>query len=417
VTVAACDASIGENAARQTRQATHPRHYIRGRMRAPACAAPLLVALAVAGGVARPAFAQTAAAPDTAAQEAPVDDAPDAAAAEGRLAIHGYLTQGYAASDGTPFYGIRGQASSDFRYAALQFRYDRDADGFLVQVNHRRLGKSPITTFESAVNVNWAFYERRTDAGSSLRVGRVPVPRGIYNEQRSIGVVLPFYRAPVIFYDEGAYFSETIDGVVLSHTFMRESPWSIEVNGYGGGWSLLAYDQTGSEYLVNRIRAENAVGTQLWVNTPVEGLRVGSSYQRYRWENQTDGMRQDVQEFQASVDAAFPRVTVRAETMMQDYETDDYYASYLQTGINVTPKLAFHTQFEYAYERNWDWGVYTPSFDWHKAAGVGFNYKLNPALVLKLEHHWNKGIQVEQPADPATAPRFRYAIASLSASF
>ena len=380
--------------------------------------------LAAAG---RPANAQDEAAPDTLTLVAMVQDSaarspapparPAPVTAEGRLNIHGYLTQGYAASDGTPFYGIRGQGSSDFRYAALQFRYDRDANGFLVQVNHRRLGKSPITDFESAVNVNWAFYERLTDGGSSLRVGRVPVPRGIYNEQRSIGVLLPFYRAPVIFYDEGAYFSETIDGVVLSHTFMRESPWSLEVNGYGGGWSLLAYDQTGTEYVVNQIRAENAVGTQLWLNTPVEGLRVGSSYQRYRWESQTDGMRQDVQEFQASVDATFPRLMLRAETMLQDYETDDYYASYVQAGINVTPKLVLNTQVEYAYERDWQFDVYTPAFDWHRAAGVGVNYKFNPALVLKLEHHWNKGIQVEQPADPASAPRFNYAIASLSASF
>jgi hypothetical protein len=37
--------------------------------------------------------------------------------------------------------------------------------------------------------------------------------------------------------------------------------------------------------------------------------------------------------------------------------------------------------------------------------------------VAKLEHHWDKGIQVEQPADPMAAPRFRYAIASISASF
>lgn len=336
---------------------------------------------------------------------------------EGRLSIHGYLTQGYAVSDGTPFYGMTDQGSTDFRYAALQFRYDKKENGFLVQVNHRRLGKSPITDFESALNVNWAFYERRTEQGLAIRVGRVPVPRGIYNERRSIGVVLPFYRAPVIFYDEGAYFSETIDGLVLSKTFWSDRTWNLDAHLYGGGWYLLAYDQTGSEYVVNRIRSENAIGSQLWVNTPIEGLRFGASAQTYRWESLTDGMTQQVKEYQASVDATFSRFMVRAETELMDFTTDDYYASYLQTGINLTRKLSFNTQFEYAYERNWSFPVYEEEFDWHKAAGVGIVYKFAPSLVFKAEHHWNKGIQVEQPADPANPPRFSYGILSLSASF
>src|SRR6476660_7717790 len=67
---------------------------------------------------------------------------------DGQLAIHGYLTQGAAVSHGAQFYGMTDQVSTDFRYAALQFRYDRKKDGFLLQVNNRRLGSSPITNFE-----------------------------------------------------------------------------------------------------------------------------------------------------------------------------------------------------------------------------------------------------------------------------
>ena len=39
------------------------------------------------------------------------------------------------------------------------------------------------------------------------------------------------------------------------------------------------------------------------------------------------------------------------------------------------------------------------------------------SLVFKIEHHWDRGIQVEQPSNPMTPPKFRYVIASLSASF
>lgn len=355
---------------------------------------------------------------------ATVSRAQETTIADGRLNIHGYLTQGYAKSDGTPFYGIRDEGSTDFRYAALQFRYDRGQDGFLVQVNHRRLGESPITDFESSVNLNWAFYQRSSKDGSSaIKIGRIPVPRGIYNEQRSIGVILPMYRAPVIFYDEGAYFSETIDGAVANHTFNADGRWTVDANLYGGGWSLLQYDQSGDVYAIGRVRAENAIGTQLWLNTPVDGLRLGVSGQRYHWKSVDNDdpaldWDQDVWEVQGSLDASFSRAMLRAETELQKYETDDYYASYVQLGAGLTRKLWVYGLAEYAVERDQTFAPDLPGdFDWHRAAGVALNYRLTPTFVLKAEHHWNKGIQVEQPADPLTPPKFQYTILSASASF
>lgn len=342
---------------------------------------------------------------------------------DGQLGIHGYLTQGYAASDGVPFMGIRDGGSTDFRYAALQFRYDRGQDGFLVQVNHRRLGRSPITEFESSMNLNWAFYERRSESGTTaLKVGRIPVPRGIYNEHRNVGVILPFYRVPVIFYDEAAYYSETIDGAVVRHSFAPGARWGLDASVYGGGWSLLQYDQFSDEYAIGRVRAENAVGTQLWLRTPIQGVRLGASAQRYDWTSVDQGIdqdRQDVWEAQLSLDAMLPRVMLRAESMLQNYEIDDYYANYVQVGVQPVSRLWVYGQGEYAYERNATYLDGGPrDFDWHRAAGAGLAFHLTPQFVLKAEHHWNRGVQVEQTvADVMAPPSFRYFILSASASF
>jgi len=339
----------------------------------------------------------------------------------GRLTVHGYLTQGYAVSDGAQFYGITNQGSTDFRYAALQFRYDKNQDGFLLQLNGRRLGVSPITNFESSVNVNWMFYERRMENGTQLRIGRVPVPRGIFNEERSIGVLLPFYRVPVIFYDEGAYFSETIDGAVLSHTFHDDKSWSLDAHLYGGGWSLLSYDQSGATYAIGRVRAENAVGTQFWLKTPIDGLRFGASAQHYLWHSIDDTgaltAKQNVYELQGSMDGNFSRGYLRAETELLHFETDHYYGSYAMAGYKLTRSFSVNVMGEYAYERDWKAGNYPVSFDWHKTVGVGVNYYFSPSLVFKVENHWDKGIQVEESASPLDPPKFRYFIASLSAAF
>ena len=342
--------------------------------------------------------------------------APAAAQSTGSLQIHGYLTQGYAVSDGSQFYGITEHGSSDFRYAALQFRYDKKQDGFLLQVNHRQLGASPIGDFESNLNVNWAFYQRTLANGSWVKVGRVPVPQGIYNEQRSIGILLPFYRPPAVFYDEGAYFSETIDGVVMAHSFRRDLPWSVDVYAYGGGWTQLWYDQTGAEYAIGASRAENAVGAQMWLNLPIEGVRVGVAGQRYRLDYGDDEF-ESVQQYQASFDATRERWFLRAESQMQQYEPDRFFSSYAQLGVKVTPKLGVNVQQELSNVTRWEIAPWPEEFDWHRATGVGATYAFTPTLVLKLEHHWNEGVQVEQASDPTAPPRFAYTIASVSAAF
>jgi hypothetical protein len=211
----------------------------------------LLPALALLCGArlsAQDAPADGSAAPDTTHATPPSSAAPTPRSLADRFSVHGYLTQAWAASTGVKFYGITGRPSTDIRYAAVQARFAATpSDHFLVQLNHRRLGRSPITDFESDVNLNWAFYQHTFDDGTSLKVGRMPIPRGIYNELRSVGVALPTYRPPVVLYDEGAYFSETIDGVVASRTFAADRAWSVEAHAYFGGWRSLVYDTWSEE--------------------------------------------------------------------------------------------------------------------------------------------------------------------------
>ena len=340
------------------------------------------------------------------------------AALPDRFAIHGYITQGWGRSTGPAFYGITARPSTDFRYAAVQARFRAtDKDLFLVQLNHRRLGRSPITDFESDVNLNWAFYQRSFGDGTTLKAGRVAIPRGIYNELRSVGVALPMYRPPVVFYDEGAYYSETIDGVVASRTFLEDSPWSVEAHAYAGGWRSLAYDTWSTEYSVSRVRAENAIGAQLWLHTPVEGVRIGLASQRYDYDFDSDEPY-ETKEWHVSLDATRERGFLRSEAQIQNYGMDKFYAGYVQLGAHLTPTLLLTGEFQRSRDTDVKYGENLPSdFEWHRSDGVGLSYAFSPSFVLKVEHHWDRGIQVEQPADPMRPPSFRYAIISLSASF
>ena len=337
-----------------------------------------------------------------------------------KVSVHGYLTQGWGKSTGAAFYGLSGDASTDFRYAALQLRYlPTDQDQFVVQLNHRRLGRSHITDFESDVSLNWAFYQHAFKDATTVKIGRMPIPRGIYNELRAVGVSLPMYRPPVVFYDEGAYYSETIDGAMASHTFAENSPWSVESTVYVGGWRSLAYDTWSPEYSIQRVRAENAVGTQLWLNTPVDGVRFGAAVQRHN-DRYDDGTEMELKEWHASFDATRERWFLRAEGEVQDYSaSDELYVGYIQANVKPTDKLGITGEIQRSRDTEvlYGEGALPSSFEWHRSDGIGLSYAFRPSLVFKIEHHWDRGIQVEQPSNPMTPPKFRYVIASLSASF
>jgi hypothetical protein len=339
---------------------------------------------------------------------------------EPKFSVHGYLTQGWGKSDGTQFYGLTSESSTDFRYAALQLRYSATpSDQFVVQANHRRLGRSQITDFESDVNLNWAFYQRSFGNGMAVKIGRMPIPRGIYNELRSVGVVLPMYRPPVVFYDEGAYYSETIDGLIASRTFFESAPWSLEAHAYVGGWRSLAYDTWSEEYSVSRVRARNAIGAQLWLTTPIDGVRLGAAAQRHddTWE---DGEQEELKEFHLSLDATRERYFVRAEGQLQNYVgSDKLYTGYVQASYRITQRLGLIGEGQRSRDTEVTYVEDLPgsSFEWHRSDGVGLSYAFTPSLVFKVEYHWDRGIQIEQPAHPLAAPKFRYVIASLSASF
>src|SRR6185295_2209749 len=98
------------------------------------------------------------------------------------ITVHGFLTQAYASTDGHQFVGITEGGTTDYRSAALQLRADMTRkDSFAILIAHERLGESPVMSFRDEVELDWLFYEHRF-ASSAVKVGRVQIPFGIYNE-------------------------------------------------------------------------------------------------------------------------------------------------------------------------------------------------------------------------------------------
>jgi hypothetical protein len=349
------------------------------------------------------------------AQE-PQDEAPAQ-----KYSIHGYLTQAFAKSDGDQVIGIGNEGTTDYRRAAVLVRFTPSTkDTLVIQLAHRRLGLSPSLAFEPDVKLDWAFYERRLAENTSVRVGRIPQPMGLLNETRYVGTLLPFYRTPYNFYQEGSFTSETVDGLALRHSTSPASAWSVEASAYGGGYSMVEQTENG----LVKPRAEKTVGGQLWINTPVSGLRFGAGAQRLNLTGTAlvSDKKDSWKTYSASAEYVGARVKLQSEyrkTKIQDARVG-FQAYYVYGGVNVTSRLSLHGQFD---SSSLDLSVNTAREfrieKYYEDWTAGATFAVRPDVVLKAEYHWSESQLLETNIRPLGAPSrpVNYGIVSMSVSF
>ncbi len=341
---------------------------------------------------------------------------------QSKIHVHGHLTQAYAFTDGRQVLGIPDKGTTDYRTLALQFGYAlNDNSKLVIQFSHRRMGLSPVATLEDEVKLDWAFAEYRFTETISGKIGKVQLPVGIYNEVRDVGTILPFYRIPFYTYGEGIWSSETVDGIVLSAYILQDSPWNLDISVFYGGWDLVEANDPTTPVMA---RVEDGAGGQLWLNTPVDGLRVGLAGHRATLSggNRVAGKRDHLTTWTASLDASFERFTFQAEYIDLRFDIGSWKPSYAHLGYNITEKLRANAQIDLGrikFEINEPF--FSASADANnKDYAIGFNYRLSSNLVLKAEHHWMKGYLIDDnPPNVFTDDpvKVQYTIISASASF
>lgn len=348
--------------------------------------------------------------------------APEAETAmEPRVVIHGYFSQAYANSSDHQLVGVPDSGTFDYRRMALLFRGNIGAkDTLVVQLAQRRLGESPVMPIEPDLKLDWAFYEHRFGDATSVRVGRIPTPLGLYSETRYVGTLLPFYRAPFNFYQEGSFTSENVNGLRVAHTFGANQPWNLEAQAFGGGFSMI------ESYFgnVNRAHSDDVMGGQLWLSTPLEGLRFGVGGDVFDVKDTilTDDGKDKWKTWIASAELSRTRYRLQAEysqIRLRDAEAV-VKAFYAYAGFHVSEKLVAHVQHD---RSSVTLGRTPPTIlpDYYTDTTLGISYAFLPSVVAKAEHHWAKGRMIEDekvPLAPGFGPyKGNYVIFSVSASF
>lgn len=346
-------------------------------------------------------------------------------AQDDRFSFHGSVNAAVARSDGLGVFGIDKDGTSDYRAVAMLFGYKVSDEGRIAtQLLHRRIGTSPLSASEPALGVVWAFYEHRFENGSAVKLGRNPLPRGVFNEVRFIGTLLPFYRVGSTVYGETL---EYIDGAVATHTFEISDAWRLEGAAFVGGFDVRAVLPSASGGQVIKLRAENSAGTQLWLHTPIEGVRLGAFMNNYQ---QTPNATRPAASRSGrtttslfSLDVVRQQAFVRAEyTAFRTEGVTGYEGWYTLAGVKPSERLTLAAEYSTANSRvSLPAPVEPLTVPVSKDIALGLAWAATPGLVFKLEGHRQDGYSfdtsVPTVVPPASGPPFRATLAPASRAF
>ncbi len=309
----------------------------------------------------------------------------------------GFINWGYGVSENFDYSGVSENGTADLHTVALQFRLAlADRNELVLQLANDSVGTSPSNELRDDIEIDWLFYRRVLSDEFSVRVGRVPLPIGIYNEIKDVGTLLPFYRPSGSFYGDGTWTSDSVDGIVLTYESAATGDWSFDGHLYYGEWERIEFANATLDYTTADIK--NAIGAWLWINTPVEGLRIGLGANHLEVQDTILRRGEDITEetLYASVDAAFDPWTVRIEYSQRSWAGGRFTPWYAEVDVRLTDRLHAAARYENAdlrFEIPF-LTVFEESLEEVKT--IGLRYDVLPNLTAKLEHQWFEGYsQVE----------------------
>lgn len=341
------------------------------------------------------------------------------ASTQPNFSAHGYLTQAFGISNGNQYFGIPSDGTTDYRKLALQFRYDIDVNNnIVVQFSHLRLGRSDLNNAINPVELDWAFAEHRFSENTSMKFGRVLLPLGIYNEIRDVRTLLPFYNPSMNLYGDVAWTNETVDGILFSQIIAPNSPWNLEADLYFGHWTRFEFNH---ETQYQKAEIDNGLGMQLWLNTPIEGLRFGVAGNRHRATGGLYGANKFYDKILLlSMEGVFEHFELQTECMQLFRADSKIRIYYGHAGLNLSPRLTLHAQADFLNVMFDNLFFGKIDAQWNTDYALGVNYRFHPNFVFKLEGHYNRGYFIEaQIVNPFVDDKYEtiYSILSLSASF
>lgn len=198
----------------------------------------------------------------------------------------GFLSQGYLVNTGhNDYLGNSSEGTFDFREYAANLSYSHGRWRIGGQAFGQKLGRYG----DDQIKLDWATVDYQVAQWFGLRAGRVKLPRGLYNEALDLDSVRPFVLLPQSVYDNRLRdFSAAFDGGMAYGNVSLHRGGSLDYRAFYGRMPLSLtsgasdYFNTDAPFPNTAINIGSAWGGTLFWNTPLDGLRVGYSFSRFK---------------------------------------------------------------------------------------------------------------------------------------
>lgn len=352
-----------------------------------------------------------------------------------RLRIHGFASQAVLETSANRYFGNSPETSLDLTELGLNgFFQLTNQLSFSAQVLSRRAGE----LYDGEPSLDYALGDltlaSTADGRAGLRIGRIKIPLGLYNETRDVPFTRPTIFLPqVIYYDRLRNLILSTDGLMIyGESFL---PWGNLSVMLGGGraviddnveWGFLGGDFDGSM----ETGGNSYVGS-LWYETQGGAFKAGLSGVTVplRFKADTASIlgpgKIDVAYWIGSLQYNAELFTLSAEYGRLPLEWKDFgpywpYSKqttegyYLQGGYRILPELELTLRYEEGFQDRNDRsgkrlsalteGV-TPPFDYYtKIFTAGLRWYILPNLMVELDYARHQGsfhLSIRENPDPS----------------
>ena len=340
------------------------------------------------------------------------------------LRINGFLSQGYIESSGNNYLGDSLNGSfqlNEFGLTVNSAVTDNLRLGF--QLLSRDLGAEG----NNDVLIDWAMADYRWQDWLGIRLGKVKLPIGLYNQGRDSDFLRPMVFLPQSIYDEGkrTLVVAAVGGSLYGNVSLGRSG-DLEYQAYYGSVDFRSDSgqARGMEQLAARIARQRHLGTvddleadnlyvyggSLIYNPPLDGLRAGVSY----FTGQTDfdfdvgGVEGDAQgtmkDFVVlSLEYAMGKWHTATEYTEQTADREVFgtdilggrsQGGYVQLCYHLLDQVGMSVMYDvfYADKQDHDGSSLVaqgqPDYlGWRKDLGVGLHWEVSSQWLVKAEYH------------------------------
>ncbi len=367
----------------------------------------------------------------------------------GGVDIHGFISQGFIVSEDYEYLTHNSKKGS-FEYNEIGINFSKDLTDRLrlgIQLFSRDLGDVGNNT----ISIDWAYGDYRVKDWLGIRVGRIKLPMGLYNETRDIDMLRTNVVMPQSIYGDllrdsviaanGVGVYGNIDLSRLGSLEYQLVAGSMNIDNENGFEKYFNSRSKGMFFIDGTSDSDIAYAGGIRWNTPLEGLSLGASAfsntvdspvligGALKGENSSDNFVYTV-----SAEYLWGNLTVAAEYQQFEIEytltspmglkegvgtSEGYYLS-ASYRFNDLFSLGGYYSVLYPYDEDKSGDTFAFASDaWEKDLALSVRFDINDYAVLKVEgHHVDGTARVNAMDNPIrNKDEFCYGVAKVTVSF